>query len=292
MPAVNSHILLSAIVVTYNSAEKIAASLAALVPEVEGVGGEVIIYDNGSHDTTVNGIKGAFPKVRIIESARNIGFGAAVNEAAAAAQGEYLLFANPDMIIDRGSIEILLTALRDSPSTGAVVARMRHPDDRFQPTCRQLPTPRNIFFSRGSILTAGEETASINKHYTLSDFDETTPVPAASATCMLLEREFFLHLGGFDRRFFLFMEDTDLCLRIGQSGRKVYFVPRAGAVHHWGKGASISSWRRNWYQHISVWKYFLKQYPNGFSLLLLPLLLLVNFLLKSIGGFRRSRKAW
>jgi GT2 family glycosyltransferase len=278
--------------VTYNSAENITASLAALAPEVERVGGEIIIYDNGSHDTTVSGIRAAFPKVRIIESARNLGFGAAVNEGAATAQGEFLLLANPDMIIDKGSIEILLAAIREFPSAGAVVARMRYPVGRFQPTCRQLPTPRNIFFSRGSFLTSGEETVSMSRHYTLGDFDRITPVPAASATCMLLEREFFLHLGGFDRRFFLFMEDTDLCLRIGQSGRKVYFVPTAGAVHHWGKGAGISSWRRNWYQHISVWKYFLKQYPNGFSLLLLPLLLLVNFLLKSIGGFRNSLRAW
>ena len=134
------------------------------------------------------------------------------------------------------------------------------------------------------MLTAGVKQILPTDSYTLGDCSETTEIPAVSATCLMVERDFFLSLGGFDERFFLFMEDTDLCLRIGQAGRKIYFVPEAGAVHRWGTGASVSLAKRSWHHHRSVWKYFLKHYPNGFSLFLLPALLFVNFILRAIAG--------
>lgn len=271
-------------VVTFNSAERIESCLKALSAEIESIGGDIIIYDNGSQDSTIRAIEAGFPKVRLFRSPKNIGFGAASNRAAAEAGGEYLLFANPDLIIDRGAVANLIDALMKQPGAGAVAGRMRHPDGSFQPTCRKLPTTNNIFFSRGSIFGGRSE----KNGYTLGDFDTTTVVPAASATCLLMRRDFFLTLKGFDERFFMFMEDTDLCLRIGAAGKKVYFEPKAGGIHHWGKGSAVSSFRRQWYHHMSVWKYFLKHYPNGFSLLLLPLALLINLLLKSVTGRIRS----
>ena len=275
---------MSAVVVTHNSAGCITACLTALTEEVKSVGGDVIVFDNKSDDTTVQEVRAKFPAVIIHQSGKNIGFGTANNEAAKMARGEYLLFANPDMIIDRGALSRLVTVLGDKSDAGAAVARMRNPDDSFQPTCRRLPTMRNIFFSRGSLLALRKTPIASRERYTLGDYGEVTEVPAAAATCMLIERDFFQWIGGFDGRFFLFMEDTDLCLRIGQVGRKVYFVPGAGAVHLWGKGTSTSSLKRCWYHHISVWKYFLKHYPNGFSLFLLPAVLLLNFLIGSLLG--------
>ncbi|UCD95478.1 MAG: glycosyltransferase family 2 protein, partial [Candidatus Zixiibacteriota bacterium] len=171
---------------------------------------------------------------------------------------------------------------------GAVCARMRNPDGSFQATARRFPTMRNIFFSRGSMLEAGIKPMLPAESYTLDDYSETTEVPAASATCLMIEKEFFRSLNGFDERFFLFMEDTDLCLRVRQAGRKIYFVPEAGAVHRWGTGSSVSVIKRSWLHHRSVWKYFLKHYPNGFSLFLLPVFLFVNFILRAIIGLIRK----
>jgi N-acetylglucosaminyl-diphospho-decaprenol L-rhamnosyltransferase len=112
-------------------------------------------------------------------------------------------------------------------------------------------------------------------------------VPAAAATCLLTERELFKSVDGFDPRYFMFMEDTDLCRKLSLAGKKVYFIPGAGAIHRWGKGAHVSRARRLFYQHRSVWQYFLKHYPNGFSLFLLPLVLLINFTLKLLLGMRK-----
>lgn len=288
MSRTGPQISVSAIVVTYNSARSIKACLKALSAEVEAVGGEVFLFDNSSTDATVESVRSEFPNVRIYESPENIGFAAANNSAASMVGGRYLLFANPDMVIDKGTTGFLIDALEKNPNAGASVARMRNTDDSFQPTCRNFPNMKNIFFSRGSILSSVFRALSRNDNYTLGDYREIVEVPAASATCMLVEKEFFQSLGGFDNRFFLFMEDTDLCLRIKQARRKVYFVPRAGGIHYWGNATSISPLKRSWYHHVSVWKYFLKHYPNGFSVFVLPLALLLNFVIKMLTGLRRK----
>lgn len=259
------------------------------MPEIESVGGELIVFDNNSGDNTVMSIKTLFPDTTIIESGKNIGFAAANNGASEKANGEYLLFANPDILIDTGVIKALMDALDNQPDAGAVTARMRNKDDSFQPNCRNFPTPKNIFFSRGSFISGlfVSKSKADSVSYTLGDFKDITEVPASSATCLMMRKDFFEKIGRFDKRFFLFMEDTDLCLRINQAGKKVYFVPEAGAVHHWGKGASVSRFKRILRQHISVWKYFLKYFPNGFSVFIMPILLFFNFILTILSGLKK-----
>ncbi len=283
----DSKVTVSAIVVTHNSVENILPCLESLEREINEIGGEVILYDNASRDATLISVRNRFPNVKIIVSPKNIGFAAANNAAAREAMGKFILLVNPDLIFDKGGLKILIESYEQNESSGAVCPRLRHHDGSFQATCRNLPTPGNIFFSRGSLIHGRKLSQEINHGYTLGDFEETTEVPACAATCLLMEKELFFNLKGFDERFFMFMEDTDLCLRIGQAGRKIFFVPAAGGIHLWGKGSDISKLRRNRYQHISVWKYFLKHYPNGFSLFLLPLALSVNFLAGAITGTRR-----
>lgn len=280
----------SAIVVTFNSEKKITACLKALTEEISMVGGEILVYDNNSTDATIRMVESEFPDIKILRSSRNIGFAAGCNFAAALADNEYLLFGNPDMIIDKGSLKILLEAIDSQPDAGAVVARMRHGDGRFQSTCRVLPDYRNILFSRGSALRRDPGADFPNEKYTLGDSDKIIEVPAAAATCILIGSGFFQNIGGFDDRFFMFMEDTDLCRRIGQAGKKIYFIPRAGAVHYWGEGAAISEIKRKWFHHMSVWRYFLKHYPNGFSLFVLPIALLFNFVLTIMTGLDNEEK--
>ena len=270
---------------TFNSSDSVISCLKALSEEIETVDGEIIVFDNKSTDKTAELIKLQFPDIRLYESDVNLGFGAANNVAAEMAEGRYLLFANPDMILDWGALRELVESFEKLDDAGAVVARLHNTDGTLQPTCRNFPNFYNIFFSRGSVLNYKGLPSKARESYTIGDFDEITEVPAASAACMLMNKEFFLEIGGFDKRFFLFMEDTDLSLRIQQARKKVYFIPQANALHHWGKGSSVSQLKRVWYHHISVWKYYLKHYPNGFSLIILPIALFMNFLIRSLTGY-------
>jgi GT2 family glycosyltransferase len=281
----NSQRKVSAVVVTYNSSDSVLSCLEALSQEIDSVGGEIIVFDNNSSDKTPEVIKSRFPDIRLIESEANLGFAAANNAAAEKAGGQYLLFANPDMVLELGALAVMVESFEKSTDAGAAVARLHNTDGSFQPTCRNFPNFYNIFFSRGSVLNYKGLPSKARESYTIGDFDEITEVPAASAACMLVDRKFFLDIGGFDKRFFLFMEDTDLSLRIRQAGKKVYFIPGANALHHWGKGSSVSRIKRSWYHHISVWKYYLKHYPNGFSLIVLPMALFTNFFIRSLIGY-------
>lgn len=271
---------ISVIIVTFNSVDTISACLEALKASAAATAFQLIVVDNGSTDGTIESLRQTAPEALVIEHGKNIGFGAACNRGAEKASGSYLLFLNPDARLDPDCMVRLMTTLANASKAGFAVPRLRFPDGRFQASCRRLPTISNMIFSRGSVFTklfARSERSQTS--YTLGDSQQIIAVPAVAGTVALIRRDLFLSFKGFDERFFLYMEDTDLCCRLGQSGYAHLFVPEAGAVHEWGKGSKAGSVVRKYYHHVSVWKYFLKHYPNGFSVFLLPPLLLVHFLI-------------
>jgi len=235
-----------------------------------------MVADNGSDDGSVECVSKHFPEVRVLRNTRNIGFASACNQAAWAAKGEFLLFLNPDVQLDPGAVDRMIDVYRGRSDAGAVAGRMRFPDNSFQPTCRNFPTIGRLMFSRGSVFSFFGRGGG---DYTLGDFDEVTEVPAVAGTLLMIRRDLFLSLNGFDERYFMYMEDTDLCLRLHRLGYKNYFVPDAGGIHLWGRGSRGGKLRRRWYHHVSVWKYFLKHFPGAGSLIILPLALMINLML-------------
>lgn len=267
----------SAIIVTYNSRPSLPDCLKSLRQAASGHKFELIVVDNGSDDGSLDVVKEHFPDAILIEPGKNLGFARACNLGAVKASGEYLLFHNPDLMLDPDALERLLRVYEYFTDVGAVAGRMRYPDGRFQPTCRKFPTVRNMVFSRGSVFSRFFQSDSV---YTLPDYAETTEVDAVAGTLLMVRAELFRLLGGFDQRFFMYMEDTDLCLRLSQAGYHNYFEPSAGGVHLWGKGSRAGDFKRSRYHHMSVWKYFMTHSPNTFAVFVLPILLLLNLLMK------------
>jgi N-acetylglucosaminyl-diphospho-decaprenol L-rhamnosyltransferase len=268
------------VVVTHDSLPALTGCLNALANALEKIPCELIVIDNASRDQTVAEVTRLFPYSRVISNTVNVGFARACNQGAEGAIGEYLLFLNPDVELDAGAVATLVAESEAHPEAGLVSGRLRNSDGTFQPTSRRFPTIGNMIFSRGSALSGlFSSPGPRNDRYTLQDSPETTEVPAVAATMVMVSRALFAKAGGFDQRFFMFMEDTDLSIRLYQLGYRNLFVPAAGGVHHWGKGARAGRARRAYYHHVSLWKYFLKHFPNGFSVILLPLLLLANFIL-------------
>jgi len=269
----------SSIIVTHNSMPAFGGCLTALSKAVVGITHELIIVDNGSGDNSIETALKFFPNANIIRAGKNIGFARGCNLGAKEAKGEYLLFINPDVVIDKEAVNILLKTAKKNRSAGMLAGRLRFENGEFQPTCRNFPTIPNMLFSRGSFLKYLVSSKDYRHYlYTLPDFSETTPVPSVAATLILIDRERFRKIGSFDERYFLYMEDTDLSLRLDQAGFENLYVPQAGAIHLWGKGSKEGKYFRYTRHHYSIWQYFLKHYPNGFSILLLPVLLIINFL--------------
>lgn len=265
---------ISIIVVTYNSLPALQDCLVHLLKIVENLENEIIIVDNNSSDHSPSVAKNICPQSNIIVNKSNLGFAAACNRGAKKATGNYLLFLNPDVYLDINAVSEIVNFYQAQERIGVAVGRLRFPDASFQPTCRKLPTVGNMIFSRGAFLS---RILGVSDKYTLPDYAVPTEIPAAAGTFMMISSELFQKIGRFDERFFMYMEDTDLCKRLIMLGFRNFFLPSAQGVHEWGEGSSAGTLKRSWHQHKSVHKYFMKHKRDWTVRLVLPVLLLVNF---------------
>jgi hypothetical protein len=281
-------IKISIIIVTYNSLGSLPSCLAQLREASRRINCELVAVDNNSTDNSPSAIRNFWPQANVIVNRKNKGFAFAANQGAKASAGEFLLFVNPDLFVDNNCLEEFLFFIRGKERIGAVGGRMRFPDGTFQPTCRKLPTLSNLVFSRGSFL--GRIIRSTHK-YTLPDSAVPTEVPAVAGTLLFIRKEVFESVGRFDANYFMYMEDTDLCKRLIMLGFSNFFLPQAGAVHEWGTGSPTGVFKRNWYHHASVFRYFRKYRRGSETYILLPVLLLLNFLLSSlVNAIKPSKK--
>ena len=275
----------SIIVVTHNTQPVLIPFLRSLKTAVEQLTAQIIFIDNASLDNTVTLIRDNLPRVELVQSKINLGFGRAVNQGARLAKHEWLLLLNPDLELEPDCIKTLIGRAAQYEDLGLATGRITFPDGSFQSVCRNLPTLGNLVFSRGFFLS---RLLGPSQGYTLADSDSDTPVPALAGTLMLVRRTVWEQLGGFDERFFMFMEDTDLSRRALEAGLTNRYIPAARATHKWGRGSSIGRQLRRYYHHLSLWHYFRKHNSWLIAWTIVPFLLMINFLMGTIIQNKRS----
>jgi hypothetical protein len=286
--------LTSIIIINYNTFELTSRLLKSIYKHCDKDEFEIILIDNASADSSVEKIRSEFSEIKLIENKKNRGFAKAANQGAAAAEGEYLWFLNSDCELTEQVLNKLKSALKNHADAAAVTPKTVNRDGRFHSVCRNYPNYRNILFSRGSLLSRIPGLEDYAETYTLGDYEETTRVDAMAATAMLILREDFDKVGNFDERYFLYFEDTDLCLKLNRQGRLCYYVPDA-VVKHELQASSKSPARRIMHHHVSAMEYFLKWYPRRvFANLGLFFMLTLNFIFQIIiayaGMSRNTRR--
>lgn len=263
---------ISAIIVSYNCLDSLKACIES-VRRQERVRSEIVVFDNASSDGSASYLESQ--NFKHILSTKNLGFGAAVNRAAASAEGEYLFILNPDAIVPPLTLSGLLEYAENEPAVGIVAPSLRYPDGRQQISARKKPRRRDMLAGRGSPLRilglADEEKAG----YIVHRGDDPLDVPAVSATAVLIEAAFFRRLGGFDERFFLYMEDLDLCLRISNENKRIVLLPGVSVIHVWRQSSRKRPYFSSYHHHLSIYRYFAKHYPAQLPLNLLLLIALV-----------------
>jgi GT2 family glycosyltransferase len=281
---------ISVIIITHNSMAMLPRCLKSLKAAVAGLAHELIVLDNASAEDPAGIVLTELPEAKILKAKRNIGFAAGCNRAVAEASGEYLLFVNPDVMLDPEAVTALRAQFDSNRRLGLAAGRLRFPDGRFQPSCRRLPSLANLLLSRGSFLSAlWPSNSRPSGAYTLGDSELPVEVPAVSGAMMMTRTDFFRRLGGFDPRFFMYMEDTDLSAASIATGHVNLFVPTAGAEHYWGASSPTGKFRRKWRHHLSTWKYFRKHHRRTPVTILLPFLLAANLALALVLPERRAR---
>lgn len=223
---------LSLIVVTHNHAAYIGCCLDVLVPEVERVGGEIIVIDNGSDDESAAIARG-YPGVQLYVNHNRQGFSTNNNYGMAMAQGRYLLLLNPDTEVLPGALEQLINFMDQHPEAGLCGAQLLFPDGSIQPSPRRFPT-LSSFIARRTPLRFFLRNSSLNRHHLMLDMDysQLQAVDWLLGACLFIRREVLEDVGPLDEGFFLYVEDIDWARRMHQTGWKVYYVPTAKIIHH------------------------------------------------------------
>lgn len=235
---------LTAVVVTYNTRDLALGLLGDLTSELEAWGGsQVVVFDNASHDGTASAIAEHYPRVQLAASEKNLGFGAAVNRAAAGSTSRWLLLVNPDARIDPGSVAALVDVARSRPGHGLYGGRFVDiergtPED----SVAVLPTLAQLVGYATGFDTLARRLGYRSAPRRAAASSEMVEVDALPGCFLLVEADAWRDLGGFDERYFMYGEDLDLSVRMSRSGRRPLYVPSA-SIRHAG-GASSSSGRK------------------------------------------------
>lgn len=236
----------SVVIVTYRNSTTISPCLEALANACPGVGMDVTVVDNASGDGTAEAARlaaqSAALRARIIERTVNGGFADGCRTGVVATQGRWLLFLNPDTVIAPGAIDALLGCARDHPAAGIVGGRFVHADGTIDPrSWWGKPTPwSELCFALGlsSLLPGSLLFDPESPQSWTADLDEERLAPVVSGAFMLVKRELWDELDGFDPAFFMYAEDADFCLRAAALGYRPMVTARAVCQHEGGKSSS------------------------------------------------------
>lgn len=245
---------IAAIVVTHNSEAEIGACLDSL----RGCS-SVVVIDNASSDDTLQAA--SKPWVRILASPRNLGFAAAVNQGVQATNEPLILVINPDAEILSGLSELAEAAEHHGLASSMLVNRDGSAQSGF--TIRRLPTPATLIFEvlGWNRLWPGNP---LNRRYRYADrdLDIAGPVEQPAGACLMMRREVFDSLGGFDESFFpVWFEDVDFAKRAHDGGYEFQYCPAAVVRHEGGHSVGrIPGECRKVYWYVSLLRYAAKHY--------------------------------
>jgi N-acetylglucosaminyl-diphospho-decaprenol L-rhamnosyltransferase len=232
----------SIVIVTYRNAADIAQCLIAVRKAEPSLPTEIIVVDNASGDDTVKAASAAAPDATIIEQPANSGFANGCRTGASLARGNWLLFLNPDAVIAPSAIDALLSCAANDSRTGIVGGRFVDEDGTIDPrSWWGRPTPwSTLCFALGlsTLLPGSRLFDPESPRPWTSNPEEVREAPVVSGALMLVKRDLWNELDGFDPTFFMYAEDADFCLRAATVGRRSMVTARAVCHHAGGKSSS------------------------------------------------------
>lgn len=224
------------VVVSYNTRELTLACLDSLQRELEAhrrLSAEVLVADNASSDGSADAIAAHPLQPRLMRLQENVGFAAANNLLVPHATGRYVLLLNPDTVVLHGALSRLLAFAAAKPHAGIWGGRTLFADGSLNPaSCWGRMTVWNLF-CRAAGLTAMFRHTTLFNGETYGGWQRNTVrhVDIVSGCLLLVTRELWDKLGGFDPQFFMYGEDADLCLRAGRFGARPMITPDATIIH-------------------------------------------------------------
>ncbi len=266
-------------IVNYNTKEDLKKCIKSILRNPPECTYQIIIVDNNSKDGSKRFLKSIDNKiVKYILNDKNMGFGKACNQIAKIQNSNYILFINPDVEICKNSIDRLIRFLKNNEKIGAATGKLLYPDGSFQLSCRRFPSIPRVLFGRESILRKIFPNNTVSKEFLMTDLDyNKIQFPdCVRGAVMLFRTDVFKKIDGFDEKFFLYFEDTDICLRLRKSGYKIAFLPQAVFYHSLGGSTKKEELRSKIAINISMFYYIKKNMNYNFLLLYIVFIALIT----------------
>jgi N-acetylglucosaminyl-diphospho-decaprenol L-rhamnosyltransferase len=248
------------IVVNFNTGEEAIACVASALHDLGAIPSDTIVVDNASADGSAARLR-ADPAIQLIANETNRGFGAAINQAAKATPAPLLWILNPDCRVLPGAFRALSGVLERHPECAVAAPQLLNADGSVQASARGEPGAWTGLFGRHGLLTKFfPRAAAARKNLPAADLVasgvESAAVDWVMGAAMLVRREPFDRIGGFDERYFLYWEDADLCRRLRDAGFTTRYVPAARVRHPGGASAKTVSRLAIRAFHDSAYRYY------------------------------------
>ncbi len=259
---------LSIIIVNYKSKNKLQNCLQSIYSsDLSFIKYEVIVIENCSGDDLTD-LKDEY-KFNLIITDRNLGMGGGNNLGINKAQAEHVFVLNPDTIIRADAVKILFSRLTTEEEIGLIGPKLIYPDGSLQYSCSRFP---NFFIPVLRRTFLGEYFKKSRDYFMMTDFDheKSIEVDWLMGSCLMFKKSWVkkdasIYYPLFDKRYFMYFEDIDLCREIKRNEKIVIYEPKAVIIHDHARESAKNPWyialfrdKITWI-HISSWlKYFLK----------------------------------
>lgn len=249
----------SFVIVNYNTAQLIKNCLESIFSNCQTNNFEIIVIDNASSDNSVKILEKEFTtRIKLIKNQVNLGFARANNRGAEKAIGRYLFFLNSDTLIKEDILSPLENILNENPLVGIVAPQLINLDGSPQ------------FGAYGSF---PKIKTLIQKRFQQQLINNTGDIISpdwVSGAALIIKSDLFQELGGWDEKFFMYLEDVDLCYRAQKINRTVAVLKTASVIHLLGKSLNNNRLRKKHYFHSQA--YFFSKHYGWFNTLLLRII--------------------
>ncbi|MFZ4105544.1 glycosyltransferase family 2 protein [Flavobacterium sp.] len=225
---------LSVIILNYNVRYFLEQCVLSVQKALEGIDGEIIVVDNNSSDASCAMMQQKFPAIKLITNKENLGFPKGNNIGVAAAKGEFLCILNPDTIVAEDTFSKILNSKNWSANTGIIGCKLIDGTGNFLPESKRgVPTP---WVSFTKIFGLYKFSNSLGKYYAQHlNENESGKVDILVGAFMVIKRELYNKIGGFDENCFMYSDDIDLSYRVLQEGKYNYYFHETTVIHYKGE---------------------------------------------------------
>lgn len=231
---------LSVIIVNYNVKYFLEKCLQSVQAAITGIRAEVLVIDNNSTDGSIAYLQPLFPFASFIENKYNPGFGKACNQGLNLAAGKYILFLNPDTIVQKDTFHCCIHKFETSVAIGAVGVKMVDGNGRFlKESKRAFPDPASSLYKLFGFSALFPKSKFFSR-YNLGNLDEDQDheVEVLCGAFMMIRKSILDTIGGFDEKFFMYGEDIDLSYRIQKAGYKNFYLAQSPIIHFKGESTN------------------------------------------------------